>query len=112
VAEVHPRDVDLPVELGGERPETSSGVSVSRISFSAQNMAIVTRIARWFIFKPKIPICFIFVGFGMEKLDIFYGHFGTFKSTLCILPPFGIFCGNLVYIFPLWYVRTRKIWQP
>jgi hypothetical protein len=31
----------------------------------------------------------------MENLGIFYGHLGTFKPTWCILPPFGIFCGNL-----------------
>jgi hypothetical protein len=24
----------------------------------------------------------------------------------------GIFCGNLVYIFPFWYAAPRKIWQP
>jgi hypothetical protein len=46
--------------------------------------------------------------FGMENKDIFYGHFGTFKSIWCILPRFGKFCGNLVYIFTLWNVRTRK----
>jgi hypothetical protein len=26
--------------------------------------------------------------------------------------PFGIVCGHLVYIFPFWYVWTKKIWQP
>jgi hypothetical protein len=35
-----------------------------------------------------------------------------FVAIWHILPPFGIFCGNLVHIFPLWYVKTRKIWQP
>jgi hypothetical protein len=29
-----------------------------------------------------------------------------------ILGAFGIFCGNLVYFFPFWYVVPRKIWQP
>jgi hypothetical protein len=60
----------------------------------------------------KSPLWFIFVGVGMEKLGIIYGRFGTFKSIWCSLPPFGIFCGTLIYIFPIWYVRTRKIWQP
>jgi hypothetical protein len=48
----------------------------------------------------------------MEYLGIFYGHCGSFKSIWCIVPPFGILCGNLIYILPLWYVRKRKIWQP
>jgi hypothetical protein len=47
----------------------------------------------------------------MENLGIFYGHMGTLKSIWCILPPFGILCGNLAYIFPLWYFTARRIWQ-
>jgi hypothetical protein len=41
-------------------------------------------------------------------------------AVLVLLSPFDVFylhleylfCGNLVYIFPKWYVRRRKIWQP
>jgi hypothetical protein len=39
-----------------------------------------TRVARWFVFKPKIPI---WVNFGVVIFDIFYGH--------------------LVYFMVLWY---------
>jgi hypothetical protein len=41
-------------------------------------------------------------------------YFWTFFVTfgICILCTFGIFCGNLVYIFPSWNVVPRKIWQP
>jgi hypothetical protein len=39
------------------------------------------RVARWFIFKPKIPI---WVNFGgslrLENVDIFYGHLEYFKN--------------------------------
>jgi hypothetical protein len=48
----------------------------------------------------------------MENVGIFYGHLRHITTTLYILWPFGIFCVNLVYIFPFWYVATRKIWQP
>jgi hypothetical protein len=54
-------------------------------------------------FQTKNPnFWLIFVGLGMENLGTFYGHFGIFKSMWCMLPPFGIFCGNLVHIYSLW----------
>jgi hypothetical protein len=48
-----------------------------------------TRVARWFIFKPKIPI---WVNFGGPYID------GK------ILWPFGIFYGHLGYLIILWYI--------
>jgi hypothetical protein len=36
---------------------------------------IQSRVARWFIFKPKIPI---WVNFGGENLGIFYDHLEIF----------------------------------
>jgi hypothetical protein len=33
--------------------------------------------------------------------ELIYGYFGNFKSIWYNLPPFGIFCGNLVYISQL-----------
>jgi hypothetical protein len=61
------------------------------------------RVARWHIFKPKIPI---WVNFGMEKLDIFYGHLehirhghlhSIFYSHLENLLQFCMFSPILVY---------------
>jgi hypothetical protein len=52
------------------------------------------------------------VGLGMEHLYIFHGHFGTFKSIWSILPPFGIFCGKLVHIFPLGLSQQEKSGNP
>jgi hypothetical protein len=34
----------------------------------------VVRVARWFIFKPKIPIWVILEGLGLENADICHGH--------------------------------------
>jgi hypothetical protein len=47
-----------------------------------------SRVARWYIFKPKIPI----IGILLKT------YFGTFYEHLafCILWPFGIFYGQLV----------------
>jgi hypothetical protein len=56
---------------------------------------------------PKSQFWFVYVGLGMENLGIFYGHFGTFKSIWRILPPFGIFCGNLVYFVEICYVFSH-----
>jgi hypothetical protein len=33
-----------------------------------------SRVARWFIFKPKMPLLVLLEGFGMENVGIFYGH--------------------------------------
>jgi hypothetical protein len=35
------------------------------------------RVARWFVFKPKIPIKKI-EGLRLENVDIFYGHLEFF----------------------------------
>jgi hypothetical protein len=59
------------------------------------------RVARWFVFKPKIQIWVNFGGYCYGKswyilwpFGLFYGHWKYF------LWPFGIFCGN-------WYIFRR-----
>jgi hypothetical protein len=73
---------------------------------------IQIRVARWYIFKPKIQIWINFGGFCNGR-------------CWCILCPFGTFYGHLPYFkdiwyisrlnwifFLFWYVEARKIWQP
>jgi hypothetical protein len=70
------------------------------------------RVARWHIFKPKIPI---WVNFGGSRngrcwyilwpIGLFYVHLVYSVSIWYMLWLFGIF-------FPFWYVVPRKIWQP
>jgi hypothetical protein len=59
---------------------------------------IHTRVARWFVFKPKIQI---WVNFGGSCNGIFYGHSVHFTVFCYILRTFlvCIVCGNLVHIF-------------
>jgi hypothetical protein len=71
---------------------------------------ITARIARWHIFKPKVPIWENFVGPWEGKwwdilwpIGIYYGH--LLYTYLC---PFG----NLVYFTPVWYIVETQIWQP
>jgi hypothetical protein len=87
-------------------PIRSNPPSHSRIAASR------TRVARWFVFKPKILICEKNQGLRLEKVDIFYGHWeyfneylGYFMTIWYILCSFGTF-------FRFWYHTPRKIWQP
>jgi hypothetical protein len=41
---------------------------------------VSNRVARWFIFKPKIPIWVNSEGLRLENVDIFYGHVDYFKD--------------------------------
>jgi hypothetical protein len=69
----------------------------------------ITRVARWFVFKPKIPIWVNFWGpyigeclyilWPFVILEIFY------------IWPFGTFCIHFVHFFRFWYHVPRKIWQ-
>jgi hypothetical protein len=70
------------------------------------------RVARWFVFKPKIQIWENMEGIAMEDVGIIYGHLVHFTVFCYILLTFGIVRGSLVY-FPLfWCFVPRKIWQP
>jgi hypothetical protein len=56
---------------------------------------LCSRVARWFIFKPKIPV---WVNFGGPWNGKYWYMLWTF----------GIVCGHLVDFFPFWYVWTTK----
>jgi hypothetical protein len=56
------------------------------------------RVARWYIFRQKF-------------WRVLQWNVLVFMNSWFILWPFGIFCGNLVYLFPFWYFAPRKIWQ-
>jgi hypothetical protein len=76
------------------------------------SQTVVHRVARWFVFKPKIQI---WVNFGelcnrrcwytLWTLGPFYGLLLYFMDIWYSSLKFGIF-------FPFWYVVRRKIWQP
>jgi hypothetical protein len=69
-----------------------------------------TRVARWFVFKPKIQIWVNFggpwIGQCLHILLPLVKFFGG------ILWTFGPFCIYLVHYFRFWYHGPRKIWQP
>jgi hypothetical protein len=44
----------------------------------------------------------------MEYVCIFNAHLNYFKARWYKLWPFGIVCGDLVYLVPFWYVWTKK----
>jgi hypothetical protein len=87
----------------------------NRLLMMVINDAGKSGVARWFIFRPKIVI---------------WVHFGgscNGRRCWCILWPFGLFYGHLIYFMdlwyryfvviwyffpPFWYIVQRKIWQP
>jgi hypothetical protein len=60
-------------------------------------IAVPRRVARWFVFKPKIQI---WVNIGGSCHGIFYEHLVYFTVLCYVLWTFGIVRGNLVYFFP------------
>jgi hypothetical protein len=59
-------------------------VKYAKMHFKRTQFKVETRVARWFVFKPKIPI---------------WVNFGGSCNGSCwyILWPFGLFYGHLVY---------------
>jgi hypothetical protein len=49
---------------------------------------VSARVARWFVFKPKIPIWVNLEGLGTENAGIFSGHLEYFTANWYILLPF------------------------
>jgi hypothetical protein len=91
---------------------TGSSLISSLNQLSAHCHSVVCRVARWFIFKPKIPV---WVNFGVPYIDwkmfiylMVIWTFGIFYDHLVCT-----FCSHLVHFFRFWYhVGTKKIWQP
>jgi hypothetical protein len=73
---------------------------------------VASRVARWFIFKPKIPLWVNFGGLKIEYVCIFYNHLEYFTATWYNLWLFGIVCCDLVYFSHFGMFGPRKIWQP
>jgi hypothetical protein len=86
------------------------------MSFSASShfgdALVECRVARWYIFNPKIQIWVNFGGSLVRDVGIFYVHLVYFTAICHTLWTFDIFPGYLEYFFPFWYVVARKIWQP
>jgi hypothetical protein len=61
-----------------------------------------TRVARWFVFKPKIPIWENFGGSSYGKSWHVY-----FMTIWSILHPFEIFYDHLVYFVVICYIFPR-----
>jgi hypothetical protein len=86
---------------------------MSRWTHQRTTTYVCTRVARWFVFKPKVPVLgkfgrvlqwkilvdFMTIWSMLLLLEIFYGHFVYFVFIWYILPRF-------------WYFEPRKIWQP
>jgi hypothetical protein len=65
------------------------------------------RVARWFVFEPKIPILVKFGGPWNRKCCYILRLFGLFYGIFVYLSC-GLVCGNLVYFFHFGMFGPRK----
>jgi hypothetical protein len=71
-----------------------------------------SRVARWFIFKPKMPIWVNLVGSFKGRCWYILCPFGLSYGHLVFLCPFLCILGSFWYFVLFWYAVSRKIWQP
>jgi hypothetical protein len=76
--------------VGSAPGHTISG----KTEMSVYQIQMSTRVARWFVFKPKIPI---WVNFGGS----------CYGKSWYIIWQFGLFDGHLVYFVVIWYIFPR-----
>jgi hypothetical protein len=70
------------------------------------------RVARWFVFKPKLQIWVNFGGYCNGRCWYISWTFGLFTVFWYILLTFGIFCGNLVYFSSFGIFYQEKSGNP
>jgi hypothetical protein len=94
--------------VGGHLKFKACLISTSKLSFfySILRKQVPFKVARWYIFKPKIPI---WVNFGGPCSGRWWPMYW----------PFGKVCDHLVYFMAIWYIfhsfgilHQEKIWQP
>jgi hypothetical protein len=62
--------------------------------------------------NQKIPIWVGFGGLAMEYVGIFYGLLAYFTAIRYIFSSHLVNFTAFGYIFPFWYIVSRKVWQP
>jgi hypothetical protein len=95
-----------------QRSKVPSHVLDLERKYKKQEALVLGRIARRFVFKPKIPILVNLEVLEMENVVLFYYHLEYFTAIWYNLLPFGIVCGHLVYFLRFGMFGPRKIWQP
>jgi hypothetical protein len=83
---------------------------VYQVSFHAKVWSdlLDIRVAKWFIFKPKIPIWVNFEVLRLENVIYFMAIWNIFMDVWDILWPLGTFCVNLVHYSRFWYHVPKK----
>jgi hypothetical protein len=67
---------------------------LSSLDFSLNGLKLGRSVARWHIFKPKLPLWVNFKCLAMKYAGKVKGHFVYFPPIWYILWPFGTFCGH------------------
>jgi hypothetical protein len=70
-----------------------------------------SRVARWYLFKPKVQIWVNLGGscnwrwwYILRPFGLYYGHLAYITAIWPILRPFGLFYSHLVYLISIWYI--------
>jgi hypothetical protein len=87
------------------KPETTTSFRHDRL-LSEFRKRIETRVARWFVFKPKIPILVKFGGPWSGQCC--YILFGTFYGYLVQSIAFWYSLLSFGILIAFWYVPTKK----
>jgi hypothetical protein len=98
----------IAAEIASEcRPE-----DVPNYSWPVQLFQRQSRVARWCIFIPKIPIWVYLRGpWNLKCCYILWSFWIFYANLLCFMAIWYILL-SLVYIPPIGFVLQRKIWQP
>jgi hypothetical protein len=70
-----------------------------KVIYALRNVGMWPRVARWFVFRPKIPIRVNFGGPNIDWKMLIY-----FMAIWNILWPFVIFYDHLVHFVFIWYI--------
>jgi hypothetical protein len=100
----------IPIELNVHR---LSSYMDAKWRLQEKIHALQFGVARWYIFKPKIPLWVNFGGSYNGRCCYMLSTFGLFYGQSVYFMPISIYFIVIWYIFPQFlYVVPRKIWQP
>jgi hypothetical protein len=105
--------IDIFSDLG-KSGHTAQDIEKRLIFIRGLDNAQATRVARWFIFKPKNSNLGNFWSASDWKILAYFMAIWNFLRTFGILYGYLVhmYCVHLVRFFLFWYHVARKIWQP
>jgi hypothetical protein len=89
-------------------------ISFQQVRIREKAATAATRVARWYIFRPKFAIWVNFGGscngrcwYVLWTFGLLYGHLIYFTAIWSIIRTFDIFYGHLMYFVVIWHIFPR-----